>query len=502
MEQNNESTVPEGTSTPLDESTMTPATPASTEAATTPIAQPAAEPAALAAFAAPAAPATPSPTYDQAASEQDFSIAAPSHAATEQPTAAQPDAAHLAAGAHKVSHGSRPIRLRTALFMSGAVAAIVLAAGGGGVALGANIAAANAANSAAITASGEGTGTTQPGVYTPTSPFGTTDGSGATGTDGSATDGSTGTSTQSAATAATDAQKVGVVTIVSDLYYSGNAEAAGTGIVLTSDGRILTNNHVIAGSTTIKVTVESTGKTYTASVVGSDTKDDIAVLQLDNASGLATATTDTSSTVAAGDTATSIGNAEGTGNLVAAAGTVTALDQSITVGNESTGASESLTGLIEVNADVVSGDSGGPLVDSDGEVIGIVTAASSGSADVTGYAIPITTALSIATQITNGDESGNITIGLPAFFGIEIATTQGDTGVTVGSAIDSTPAAKAGIVKGDVITAVDGASVSTAEELSTKIAAHEPGDSVKISYTTASGKDHTVTVTLTEGPAA
>ncbi|MES1169806.1 MAG: trypsin-like peptidase domain-containing protein, partial [Leifsonia sp.] len=191
------------------------------------------------------------------------------------------------------------------------------------------------------------------------------------------------------ATAATAAQKVGVVTILTTLNYESDAQAAGTGIILTSKGEILTNNHVIQGSTAIKVTVESTGATYTAKVVGTDSTDDIAVLQLVDSSGadvtgLTKATIDTG-TLTAGDAVTSIGNAEGTGNLVAAAGKVTALDQSITVGNDITGDDEKLSGLIETDADVVSGDSGGPLVDAKGEVAGVVTAASSGSRNVTGY---------------------------------------------------------------------------------------------------------------------
>jgi S1-C subfamily serine protease len=292
-----------------------------------------------------------------------------------------------------------------------------------------------------------------------------------------------------------------VVTIVSTLYYSDSTQAAGTGVILTSDGQILTNNHVIDGATSIEVTVESTGTTYEATVVGTDATNDIALLQLEDASGLDVATTDDGA-LALGDEATSVGNAEGTGDLVAAAGTITALNEAITVGNEYTGASESLSGLIEVDADVVSGDSGGPLVDENGDVIGIVTAASSGSTNISGYAIPIETALSIVDQITSGEETDTVSIGSPAFLGVQIAATESTTGVAVGGVIADTPAAAAGLVEGDTITAVDGTAVTTSDALSSLIATYEVGDTVTVTYTTAAGVSQQVNVTLMEGPAA
>ena len=403
-------------------------------------------------------------------------------------------------------------RNRTALFIVGGATALALCIGGGGVAVGASIAAAN--NQNAIAALEQSSlGTVQPGSYQPTSPFGGTSGTGGSGSDsgsdsgrGSGTSTGTTSSTSTTATAATDAQKLGVVTIVSDLYYSETSQAAGTGIVLSSDGQILTNNHVIEGATSIEVTIESTGETYQAEVVGTDATDDIAVLQLETSSGkavsgLTTATLD-DDTLAVGDAITSVGNAEGTGDLVAAAGTVTALNENITVGNEGTGSSESLTGLIQIDADVVSGDSGGPLVDAEGEVTGVVTAASSGTTDITGFAIPISTAMTIADQILAGVESGNVSIGAPAFLGVQLATTQGAAGATLAGSVEGTPAATAGLAAGDVITAVDGVAVATTDALSAEIAAHEVGDLVTLSYTTAAGIASTVVVTLMAGPAA
>jgi len=307
------------------------------------------------------------------------------------------------------------------------------------------------------------------------------------------------------ATAATADQKVGVVTIVSTLNYS-QAEAAGTGIILTSAGEILTNNHVVQGSTAITVTVESTGASYRAKVVGTDEVDDVAVLQLvdssgSNVTGLIKATID-SGTLSAGDAVISVGNAEGTGNLVAASGTVTALDQAITVANDVTGNDEHLSGLIETDADVVSGDSGGPLIDKQGEVAGMVTAASSGSRHITGFAIPINSALAIAKKIVNGEASSSIVIGLPAFLGVELATARTGSGVLISGIISSSAAAGTGLAAGDTITAVDGTATPTSESLRSLIKTHAVGDRVTVTYTDGSGASQQVAVTLTAGPAA
>ncbi|MGW4487127.1 S1C family serine protease [Amycolatopsis sp. NPDC004368] len=170
----------------------------------------------------------------------------------------------------------------------------------------------------------------------------------------------------------------GLVDVNTELGYQ-SAAAAGTGIVLTSDGEILTNNHVVEGATSIKVTDIGDGKTYTASVLGYDRSHDIAVIKLAGASGLKTATLGNSSSVAVGDAVVGIGNAGGAGGTPAvAAGKVTALNQSITASDESASSSENLTDLIQVDADIQSGDSGGPLVNANGQVIGVDTAASQG----------------------------------------------------------------------------------------------------------------------------
>ncbi|MEY9851561.1 S1-C subfamily serine protease [Leifsonia sp. EB41] len=240
------------------------------------------------------------------------------------------------------------------------------------------------------------------------------------GSSGSGSSSSTGSSALASATAA---EEVGVVDITSQLTYA-QAESAGTGLVLTSNGEILTNNHVVEDATSITVTVVATGAQYTATVVGTDATDDIAVLQLSNASGLSTANLDTSGDAAVGDTVTGVGNAGGTGGTPSASpGTVTALDQTITTQAEQTAVSETLNGLIQTDADIQAGDSGGPLFNSSDQVIGIDTAAAQGGA-TEGYAIPIQNALTIAGEITSGQASSTVTLGYPAFLGVEVASTD------------------------------------------------------------------------------
>jgi S1-C subfamily serine protease len=316
----------------------------------------------------------------------------------------------------------------------------------------------------------------------------------------------------------------GLVDINTTLGYQSE-QAAGTGIVLSSNGIILTNNHVIDGATTISVTDIGNHKTYSASVVGYDRTKDIAVLQLHNASGLTTANLATTSSVSVGEDVVGIGNAGGTGGTPSAAGgTVTALNQSITASDEGDGSSEQLVGLIETNADIQAGDSGGSLVNSAGQVIGIDTAASAGfsfqssdqSSGTQGFAIPINTALSLMRQIVAGDASSTIHIGETAFLGVEISTSDSSgegggfgegsgggsstSGADIAGVVTSSPAQEAGLAQGDVITSLDGQSIGSATDLTNDLTPHHPGDKVTIGWTDSSGDSHTTTVTLTSGP--
>ena len=166
---------------------------------------------------------------------------------------------------------------------------------------------------------------------------------------------------------------------------------------------VLTNYHVVEGSTSVKVTIATTGDTYDATVIGHDQAADVALLQLDGASDLATVNLDDDGDPAVSDTVTAVGNAQGQGFLSASTGTVVDLDQSIDTQSEGTVEGEHLTGLIETDAYVVGGYSGGALLDGEGEVVGITTAASSGG-EAQSYAVPIEDALDVAQQIEDGSE--------------------------------------------------------------------------------------------------
>ena len=291
-------------------------------------------------------------------------------------------------------------------------------------------------------------------------------------------------------------QLTGLVRIVSTMKYAGG-KAAGTGMVLTSDGEVVTNHHVVEGATSVRATVMSTGRTYVAKVVGTDAKDDVAVLQLVGATGLSTVTPDTSG-LSVGDKVTAVGDANGApGHLSAAGGKVLALRRSITTQSEATASGERLTGLVEISSDVVSGDSGGATYDSDGRVVGMTTAASSGG-DIDGYAVPIAKVVRVADDLENGVSSTRYEYGRPAFLGVGLdgSTTQLQ-GVYAG-----TPAAAAGLAAGDRITAVDGTTVRTSKQLRAAIASHSPGDGVRLTWTSPSGSSQTATLTLGTGPVA
>ncbi len=323
----------------------------------------------------------------------------------------------------------------------------------------------------------------------------------------------------------------GLVDVVSTLGYQGG-EAAGTGMVLTSSGEVLTNNHVIDGATSIKVTDVGNGRTYTAKVVGYDSSHDVAVLQLVGASGLSTVSLGSAST-SAGQTVVALGNAGGQGGTPSVAtGTVTSLGQSITASDASSGNAEQLTGLIETNADIQPGDSGGPLVNSYGQVIGMNTAAStgastagyqaqSGATQTQAFAIPISEASSIASQIEAGTSSSTSHIGATAFLGVEISAgsvgagygggyggyggyggSAASGGATIAGVTSGSAAAQAGLTAGDQITAVAGHAITSSSDIASALENHHPGDTISISWTDQSGQSQTATVVLTTGPAA
>lgn len=323
------------------------------------------------------------------------------------------------------------------------------------------------------------------------SPFGQGFGSG---------QGSSGSSQQTAtSTTASSTQIKGLVRIQTTLGYE-DGEGAGTGMILSSDGEVLTNHHVVEGATKITATVMSTGKTYTAEVVGTDATADVAVIKLEGASGLTTVNTD-STLPSTGAKVTAVGDANGTeDHLTASPGSVTATGQTITTSSEEGDASETLHNLIEVAAGVVGGDSGGAVYDSSGDVVGMTTAASTTQA--VGYAIPIKTALSVAGDLQDHVSKTDYTYGLPAFLGVALSAEGTTAGTTIAKVYASTPASKAGMVAGDTITRVGSTKVSTGAALQKAIKALSPGDSVRITWTDSSGSSHIATVTLIDGPVA
>jgi S1-C subfamily serine protease len=299
----------------------------------------------------------------------------------------------------------------------------------------------------------------------------------------------------------------GLVDVDTDLGYQGLA-AAGTGIVLSSQGLVLTNNHVINGSTTIHVTDIGNKKVYTATVVGYDESSDIAVLQVNGASGLTDASLGDSTEASVGQQVVAIGNAGGTGGTPSAAGgSITALGQSITASDAGDGTSERLQGLIQTDADVQPGDSGGSLVNTKGVVIGVDTAASEGfsfsGGGTEGFAIPINTAVALARQIVAKRGSSTVHIGATAFLGVSFKPQANATlSDSVFAVIAGTAAERAGLARGDVITRLGTASISTPGDLTKVLVGYHPHDSVVIAWRTPQGATHTAKVTLTAGPNA
>jgi S1-C subfamily serine protease len=334
---------------------------------------------------------------------------------------------------------------------------------------------------------------------------------------GNGTNSGSGTSTGSGAQASPAiVAKVdpGVVDIYTTINSgSSQGEAAGTGMILTSSGEVLTNNHVIDGASTIKVQIVQTGKTYTADVLGYSVVDDVALLQMENASDLNTVSLADGASVGVGDSVVAIGNAGGKGGLPAAtAGSVTALDQKVTAGDEGTGDSETLHGMIQISAPIQPGDSGGPLVNTDGKIIGMNTAAAQSddffgqSGSTTAFAIPIDKAMQVVTQIRAGNNSSTIHVGDRGILGVQIqsAGQGGAAPTTSGAAIigvqSGGPADSAGLNEGDVITSVNGKSVSNASDLTAEMFSYHPNDKVEIDWVDTSGNSHHATLQLVPGP--
>jgi S1-C subfamily serine protease len=340
----------------------------------------------------------------------------------------------------------------------------------------------------------------------------------------------------------------GLVIINTTLQYNSESAAA-TGMVINPDGLVLTNNHVIEDSTSITARTAN-GHQYHAKVVGYDVTGDIALIQLQGASGLKTVPIGQSSSLKTGDSVVGMGNAEGQNAIVPVTGQVTALNQTITAGDQGGSVTqETLHNMIQTNADIVSGDSGGPLANSAGQVIGMDTAGNDGGfavqQDSSGYAIPIGNALAVVSQITQNQASSTVTIGYPPFVGIYIGqgsnsdpqaqAEQQNSGngfggfngngngnqncytsdrnlvappsianVASGTLIVGTicggPAMAAGMTAGSVITAVNGQAIGGPDSLTGMVSKFKPGTTIKVTWVSPSGQRSTSSIKLTAGP--
>jgi S1-C subfamily serine protease len=340
----------------------------------------------------------------------------------------------------------------------------------------------------------------------------------------------------------------GLVDITAALTYRSET-AEGTGMILSPNGLVLTNNHVIDGATTVQAKLAGyPGRSYPARVLGYDVKADVALLQLTGVSDLATVSLGDSSQVNVGTPVLALGDAQGRGGVTPAAGTISGLDESIQASDEGSDSVEDLDHMLQTNAQIQQGDSGGALADGAGQVIGMVTAANSGSdaqpGGTMGYAIPIDTALVIAHQIAAGRASVTVFIGLPGFLGVDVAQSNSPnprqqaasaqqpgvrpsgaqqsgvkcvpagqepgvpatiapagTGALILGLVCGGAAQPNGLVPGDVITSVGGQRVTTAGSLTAITAQYHPGTVVPVTWRAANGSRHTSKIVLGAGPA-
>ncbi|MBU9767064.1 serine protease [Mycobacterium sp. TNTM28] len=281
------------------------------------------------------------------------------------------------------------------------------------------------------------------------------------------------------------------------------AYGIGTGIVLSPNGEVLTNYHVVQGANTINVTVGR--QSYPAELVGYDRQHDIAVLQLQGAAGLAPAPFGDSAALAPGAPVVALGNAMGTGApLTREVGTVSAFDQTVNAEDELTGSSDQIDGLFEFAAPVRAGDSGGPVVNEAGQVVGMTTAASVNfrmGPGGKGFAIPINEALGVAGQIRARTPSDSVHIGPPTLLGVGVRTAQRQNGgVIVQDVIPGGPAETAGLIPGDVLTSIDGTPLDSARTLTLVLDRHYPGDVIALTWLDQIGQQHTGKATLAAGP--
>ena len=298
------------------------------------------------------------------------------------------------------------------------------------------------------------------------------------------------------------------------LFGSGVSEDQGTGMIITTNGEIVTNNHVISGATTITVTLYGQTTALPTTLVGADPSEDVALLKINAPpSNLQAVTFGDSKQLEVGDAVIAIGNALGlsAGTPTVTSGIVSALGRTVQAGDASAGAGETLQNLIQTDAAINSGNSGGPLVDSAGQVVGMSTAVASSStgnapAQNIGFAITSSTVQGLLGTLRSGGTAG---VSKP-YLGVEVIdeTPQEQqayglvptSGALVVSVVSGSPADAAGISTGDVIVTFDGRAVTSAQDLTNLVQASTVGHRAQIGLYRATRK-LTVTVTLALSPA-
>ena len=319
--------------------------------------------------------------------------------------------------------------------------------------------------------------------------------------------------------AVVDIQTTGTITQGGFFGGTQQFQGAGTGMIITSNGEVLTNNHVIANASTIKVQLFNQTKLYNATVVGADPSHDVAVIKIEGVSNLPTVTFGKSSSLQVGDPVVAVGNALALQGLpTVTQGIVSGLHRSITTSsNGITGGSTTLTDMIQTDAPINPGNSGGPLVNSSGQVVGMNTAIITGTgtepAQNIGFSEAIDSILPIVKQIETHPNSSTKTITSgKAFLGVDIETMtaqiaaqlglpQNLQGAIVVQVLPGSPASTAGLTAGSVITKVDNTTVTSASSLVTAIQKKAPGDKVTIYWTNSNGTGSAV-VTLGSTPTA
>ena len=276
---------------------------------------------------------------------------------------------------------------------------------------------------------------------------------------------------------------------------------AGSGVIISSDGYILTCAHVVDGASTITVTIDD--KDYTATLVGEDTTSDVAVIKID-ATGLTPATVGDSDSLKVGQSVMAVGNPLGELGGTVTGGMISALNRSVTIQGTS---STNTMSLIQMDASVSPGNSGGGLFNMNGELIGIVNAKSSSSdAEGLGFAIPINDAIEVAQQLLeNGYVTGRPYLGI-TYLGVEDAQTAAQLGVNaygvyVVEVVKGGPAERAGLQSGDRIVSIDGTEIASKDDLGTLMQKHAAGDTLNITIA-RNGQMQTVSVTLGEKTAS